>query len=176
MCHAHQHARRRGGAGQNAGKHADQCAEVNGHAERSDAGSLSQVVQRACGFAQLSRFAAKTKHFRVRAQHEKNASENRALQHGARNGVERIARFATQRGCAFKTNEAEHRKHKRRSERGERGALQVELVHVDMHAESDRHKGKHKDNQADGTDFDPEHQFGRKFHVSKGNKARSQTD
>ena len=70
-----------------------------------------EQVQRAGGFAELARFAAEPQHLGVRTQHEENAGEDGALQHGARNGVQRIARFAAQRGCALETHKAEHGEH-----------------------------------------------------------------
>ncbi len=119
MRHAHQHPRRRCGAGQHAGEHADERAEVDGHAERRNAGLGGQQVQGAGGVAERAGFAAKTQHLRVRAKHEEDAGEERALQHGAGNGAQRIARFAAQRGGALKPDEAEDGEHQRRAQSGE---------------------------------------------------------
>ena len=116
--HAHQHPCRGGGAGQHAGKHADQRAEVDGHAQRRDAGLGCKLVKGTGRIAEGTRVPAKTQDLRIGAEHEEDAGQQRALQYGTGNGLERLARFAAQSRSAFKANEAEDREHQRRSKRG----------------------------------------------------------
>ena len=101
--HAHQHARGRSGAGKDAGDHADERAEVDGGSKRGDPRLVGKVMHGAGGLAQLRGFAAKAQHFRVRAQHEENPGQDCALQHGARNRAQRVARLASQAWLRFRS-------------------------------------------------------------------------
>ena len=81
--------------------------------------------------------AAKTEHLRVSAEHEEDAGEQRALQHRAGNGAQRLARLAAQRGGALKADKAEDGEHQRGPQRWKANALEPELVGIELQAEVD---------------------------------------
>ena len=109
-------------------------------------------------------------------KHKEDTGENGALDHSARNGAQRIARFAAQRGRAFESDKAEHRKHQGGPKGGKRNAAQPELVHVEMESEVDRHDGEDDADQADRADLDPQHQFGGELYIAIGNESRERAD
>ena len=114
--HAQQHARGGSGAGEYARKHADECTAVDGDPERRNPSLRGEKVQGAGGIAERRGCAAEADHLRVGAEHEEDAGEQRALQHGAGNRLERLARLATQRGGAFKAGKTEDGEHECRSQ------------------------------------------------------------
>src|ERR1019366_8722501 len=99
-------------------------------------------MQRARCIAQLARFATKSQYLRVRAKHKENSGKDCALNNGARNSAQWIARFAAERSGAFKADEAEHGEYQRGTERRKSDTAQPELVHVEMKSEMDRHHCK----------------------------------
>src|ERR1700760_4201466 len=99
-------------------------------------------MQGACGVAELVGLAAESQHLRVGTEDEEDSSEDGALNDGARDGTQGIARFAAEGGSAFKSDEAEHGENERGSEIEERDAREPELIDVEMNAVADHHDGE----------------------------------
>ena len=79
---------------------------------------------------QSLRFASKRQHFRVGAQKEEQAGQNRAPLYGSRDAGQRIPGFRTERCRAFKSHRAEDREHQAQAKLFRSDALQRELPHV----------------------------------------------
>jgi hypothetical protein len=72
-----------------------------------DADLGREKVERACGLdSTCDDWPRKPSTSAVRTEHEEHAGQNGTLQHGARNGLERFARLAAQRGGGFKTHKS----------------------------------------------------------------------
>ena len=146
--------------------------QVDGHAERRNAGLCGKQMQRAGRIAERRGFAAEADHLRVGAEHEEDTGEQRALQHRAGNGLERLAGLAAQGGRAFKSGKTEDGEHERRPQASERNALQPELAGIDVQSQVDGQENEHDHDEADGNGFNPQHDFGRQLDVAPGNEAR----
>ena len=114
----------------------------------------------------------KPEHLRVRAEHEEDAGEQRALQHRAGNGSQRIAHLAAQRGCALEADKTEDGEHQSRPERAERNAFEPELAGIELKADVHRQQDEHDHDQADRDGFNPQHDFSGKLDVAVGNVVR----
>ena len=109
-------------------------AKINRYAKRRYARLGRQQMQRAGGFTQLRRLAAKAQHLAVGAQHEEHSGQNRALQHCARNRLQRFARLSAQRGRASNPTKLNIDSTSAGPSAEMRDALQPELIHIELEA------------------------------------------
>ena len=87
----------------------------------------STCIGRLAG-AQVLPDGVKAQRFGVSADRKENACDDGALDHGARNGSQRIARLGAQRGRALEPHKAEERHHQTETQAASRHAAQLQLL------------------------------------------------
>ncbi len=97
----------------------------------------ARMCKRAGGLAQLSWISRReSPELQEYEQSMKKApGQKRALEHGARNGTQGIARFDAQSRRAFEPHEAEDGQHQSRAQRRNVRALERELIAVELQSE-----------------------------------------
>ena len=87
-------------------------------------------AHRGLALAEILAGDAEAEDFGVGADDEEYAAEDGALNDGARDCFERIARFGAERGRAFKSNKAEEREHQSEAQAAAGHANEVKLDEI----------------------------------------------
>src|SRR5208282_2821970 len=153
--HEHQNARGGRDACERSGEEAYQRSDVDQRAERRRAGHASKNVHRRVARAEVLPDDAKPHDFGVSAKHEERAAENRALNHGARDGFQGIARLRSKGGGAFEADKTEQSEHETKTQAASRHAAQTELAHVPVRAVADEHERQDDDDEENRNSLDP---------------------
>lgn len=170
VAHAHEDSGSGGDAGECAGEHADERTEVDERAEEFDAGEGGEDTHRSGRFAEILVRGVHAEGFEVGAENEEEASEDGALNDGARDGAERIGGFGAEGGGAFETDETEDREDDTETDSGGSDSLQVCLGVVEMQAVVPEQKGEDDGDEGDRGGLDPKHEAGGDLDVTIGDE------
>jgi hypothetical protein len=142
-------------AGERAGEHAYEDADVNEQAKEGDAANLCEDTQRGLASAQILPDAAQAEHFGVSTCGEDGACEKGALNDRAGNCFQRIAGFGAEGGGAFESDEAEEREDEAEAQAAAGHPVQLELRPIEVPAVSEEDEDHHDQDERDGYGFDP---------------------
>jgi hypothetical protein len=92
------------------------------------------------------------------------------LDDGARDGLERFARFGAKGGGAFEADKTEERQDHAETQTAAGHGAEMALLGVEAQAVAEKHQSHHEKNDGDGETFDPQHEPCGNFHVMPGDE------
>ena len=174
--HPQEHAGRGRDAGQRAGKHAHQRADVDQYPQHRNAAYSGEHVHLIWSGAQILTHDVEAQHFRVRTHREESSRQNRTLNHRARNRLQRIARLGAQRGGALKAHKTEQRQYQAEAEPAPGHAVEMEFIAIQVPAVMKQHEPNHDHDHRNRCGFNPQHEPRGNLHVAIGNPDRNSRD
>ena len=110
----------------------------------------------------------KPKHFGIGANGEDGAGKKSALDDRARNSLQGIARFGTQGGGAFESNETKQGEDQAQSQAAAGHAVQLELLPIEVQAVSRQNEHDDDQDHGDRNRLNPKHHASGDFDVAPG--------
>src|SRR5277367_4523523 len=134
MRHEKQNARAGGDAGESSGEHAYESPDVDEKTENGKAAEFGENPHGGGAGGEIFTCDAQAEHLGISTEDENGSREKGALNYGARNCFERVARFSAERGGTFETDETKEGQDEAQPQAAASHAAKVELLPVEVPA------------------------------------------